>query len=145
VTPEEAINGLDDVPWAEMGGPEIPDYLRTVAAGVGPDEDDDEYQEALYLLQSEVVAGGVVFEASSHLMPFLARLAVADVEPVELLDTMLFAAGEPNEEVGVTEPGRVRREFARQADMLTTLRDHKDAEVRALAERALALALEIEL
>ena len=128
-----------------MGGPEIPGYLRTVAAGVGPDEDDDEYQEALYLLQSEVVADGVVFEASSYLMPFLARLAVAGVEPVELLDTMLGAVGEPNDEVEVTEPGRVRREFARQAGVLTALREHKDAEVRDLAERALALAQDIKL
>jgi len=129
VSAGEVLAGLDEVPWAEVKGQAIPGLLRGVVAGDDPD--------ALGELQQEVVAGGVIWEASSYAVPFLARLAVADVEPLAMLDN-LGAIAASRDEVGVTEPGRARREFAAQASAIGVLRDHDDPRVRAALAWALA-------
>ena len=65
VSAGEALAGLDEVPWADVEGQAISGLLRGVVAGE-PD--------ALGELQQQVVAGGVIWEASSYAVPFLARL-----------------------------------------------------------------------
>lgn len=124
----KALAGLDEVPWAQVKGQAIPGLLRGVVAGE-PD--------ALGELQQDVIAGGVIWEASSYVVPFLARLAAADVEPLEMLG-MLGAIAASSDEVGVTEPGRARREFAAQAGVIGGLRDHDDPRIRAALAWALA-------
>jgi len=56
-----------------------------------------------------VVAGGVIWEASSYAVPFLARL-VAGVETQEMLG-LLGSIAASRDEQGVAEPGRARREL----------------------------------
>jgi hypothetical protein len=128
MTSNEALEHLDDVPWAEVQGEAIPGLLRGVLAGE-PD--------ALGELQQEVVAGGVIWEASSYVVPFLARLAVAGVGTLGMLDMLGWIAGS-DDEVEVTEPGRARREFAAQVGVISALRDHDDPWIRAALAWALA-------
>jgi hypothetical protein len=128
VSAGEALAGLDEVPWADVEGQAIPGLLRGVVAGE-PD--------ALGELQQQVVAGGVIWEASSYAVPFLARLAAAGVKPLEMLH-MLGAIAASRDEIGVTEPGRARREFAAQVGVIGGLRDHDDPRIRAALAWALA-------
>jgi hypothetical protein len=128
MTTDEILEGLDDVPWAAVQGQAIPGLLRGVIAGE-PD--------ALGELQQDVVAGGVIWEASSYVMPFLARLAVAGVETLEMLD-LLGGIAESHDEAGVTEPGRARREFTAQVSVIGALRDHRDPRIRAALAWTLA-------
>jgi hypothetical protein len=128
VSAGEALAGLDEVAWAERKGQAIPGLLRGVVAG-DPD--------ALGDLQQEVVAGGVIWEASSYAVPFLARLAVAGVDTLEMLG-LLGSIAASRDEQGVAEPGRARREFAAHASVIEGLRDHDDPKIRATLAWALA-------
>jgi hypothetical protein len=84
-----ALAGLEGVPWAQVEhayGPaeDVPELLRGLTGSR------EQQEHALYELHGNVWHQGTVYEATAHVVPFLARLALSEPSPLrdELLDLL---------------------------------------------------------
>ncbi|WP_188306811.1 HEAT repeat domain-containing protein, partial [Streptomyces sp. CBMA123] len=126
----DALAGLDAHPWATVShaygsAEDLPDLLRAFAEG---GEEADEAREELY---SSILHQGTVYPASVDAVPFLARIAAAGRQVVEVL-WMLGGLAETDDEWEIPD-GAVRAAVAGQLPLLTTLLADDEAEVRGLA------------
>ncbi|WP_431968304.1 hypothetical protein [Actinacidiphila sp. bgisy160] len=129
--------GLDSVAWADLHhayGPagDVPALLRALAS-----TDQESAEEAEQELWSSLVHQGTVYRATVPAVPFLARLAAADVRRAELLG-MVGAIAESTDEHDPERPGAARAAVVGQLPLLLPLLSDTDPEVQQCAAWAVA-------
>lgn len=129
-----ALDGVDDIPWADLGhaygsADDVPEMLRALLSG--------DADEALGGLFSSLCHQGSVYPASVYAVPFLARIAAAGIGAAGVLVLLGFIA-KSTDERALEVPGSARVAVAAQVDVLVPLLGNPDAEVRALTAWALA-------
>ncbi|MGW2376986.1 hypothetical protein [Kitasatospora sp. NPDC001683] len=126
----DALAGLDAHPWASLShaygsAEDLPDLLRAFAEG---GEEAEEAREELY---SAILHQGTVYSASVDAVPFLARIAAAGCEVVEVL-LLLGGLAESDDEWQIPD-GAVRAAVVGQLPLLLPLLADEDADVRSQA------------
>ncbi|MFF2078432.1 HEAT repeat domain-containing protein [Kitasatospora sp. NPDC058162] len=128
----DALAGLDAHPWASLAhaygsAEDLPGLLRAFVEA-GEDGDAEEARDELY---SAILHQGTVYSASVDAVPFLARIAAAGHQVVEIL-WMLGGLAETDDEWQIPE-GAVRAAVAGQLPLLMPLLADGDADVRGIA------------
>jgi hypothetical protein len=134
---EGVLEGLDGIPWADLShayGPaeDVPGLLRAIASGAP-----DAVKGAVHELYGNIWHQGTVYEATSHAVPFLARMAAADVASGDLA-YLLGSIAESTDDAHLTVPGSARAAVAAQAGLLIPLLRSPDGPVRTAVAWALA-------
>ncbi len=141
---------LDALPWASYGhaygsAEDVPGCLRALAG-----DDDAAADEAQSELYGSILHQGSVYEASAKAVPFLARIAAADIRTADVLlliggiaeggeDPSPEAGDGPPAEAGDGLPAResdevaCRRAVVAQLPVLLGALDHQDRAVRQAA------------
>ncbi|MFF8435632.1 HEAT repeat domain-containing protein [Streptomyces bacillaris] len=147
---------LDALPWPSYGhaygsAEDVPGCLRALAG-----DDDAAADEAQSELYGSILHQGSVYEASAQAVPFLARIAAADIRTADVLlliggiaeggeDPSPEAADGPPAEAGDGLPAResdeagesdevaCRRAVVAQLPLLLRVLDHRDRAVRQAA------------
>lgn len=127
----DALNGLDDRPWAALqhaygSAEDVPAVLRALA-----DDDSETAKAALQELYGSIWHQGTVYAATVEAVPFLARLAGAGGLGADVL-VLLGSIAESDDEHGVAR-GACRGAVAAQLPLLLPLLDAGDAQVRQAA------------
>jgi hypothetical protein len=89
---DELIQGLDSIPWADLShaiGPadDVPERLRALVSN-----DEDRRREALYRLMETIWHQGTIYEATSHVIPFLVRMLQSSQTPDRASVALLLAS-----------------------------------------------------
>jgi hypothetical protein len=89
---EDIFEGLNTIHWSELShaygtADDVPGLLRALVSEV-----DDERQEALFQLMGNVWHQGTVYEASSLVVPFLAKMLCSPEVPDHSIIAMLLAS-----------------------------------------------------
>lgn len=140
MTPDEILQGLDEIPWAELqqafgNAEDDPRLLRAITA------DGEDAEESLWELSSALVHQGTVWPATRYAVPFLARIAAAGIGNTgHVVGTLGFIADSAIDE-GFEPPEDAR--LARAAvtahmDLLLPLLRHADPMARAWTAWTLA-------
>ncbi len=136
---EGVLEGVGEIPWAGLShayGPaeDVPGLLRAIASGAR-----EAVKSAVQELYGTIWHQGTVYEATSHAVPFLARMAAAGVATEELT-CLLGSIAESRDDSHLTVPGSARAAVAAQAVLLAPLLQSPDGRVRVAAAWALAQA-----
>jgi hypothetical protein len=131
------LEGLGEIPWADLShayGPaeDVPGLLRAIASG-----DAEAAKSAAHELYGNIWHQGTVYEATSHAVPFLARMAAAGVASGDLAYLLGFVA-ESRDDAHLAVPGSARAAVAAQAGLLAPLLQSPDGQVRMAVAWALA-------
>jgi hypothetical protein len=134
---EGVLRGLTEIPWGDLShayGParDVPGLLRAVALG-----DAEAAKDAIHELYGNIWHQGTVYEATTHAVPFLARMAAADTAPGDLARLLGFIAGS-RDDAHLSVPGSARAAVAAQAGLLAPLLQSPDGQVRMAVAWALA-------
>lgn len=129
------LAGLDDVAWGSLEhayGPadDVPFMLRALASG-----DDEQTEEALYDLHSNIWHQGSVYPATVPAVPFLVRIATSGAaggRTAEVLQ-LLGRIASSNDAREMEDPDAVRSAVAALSDAVVTLLDDSEAETRSAA------------
>jgi hypothetical protein len=133
----DILAGADDIPWATLhhcfgASDDIPDLLRGIAAGS---------QEALEQLGGYMVHQGTLYEATAHLVPFLARIAASGVATVGILELLGLVASRDDAHQDPGVRGKTRAALAGEITALGPLLADPSDEVRDVAAWALPQSL----
>ncbi len=133
----DALAGLHDIPWATLdhcfgASDDIPDLLRQTAAGSA---------QALEELGEYLVHQGTLYEATPHLVTFLARIAASGAVAGEILSLLGIAASYDDADQDPGVRGKTRAALAGELTALIPLLAHPSDEVRASAAWALPQSL----
>jgi hypothetical protein len=134
---EGVLEGLGEIPWADLShayGPagDVPGLLRGIASG-----HPEAIASAIHELYGNIWHQGTVYEATSHAVPFLARMAAVGVAPGDLA-YLLGSIAQSRDDAHLTVPGSARAAVAAQAALLTPLLRSPDGQVRTAVAWALA-------
>jgi hypothetical protein len=134
---EGVLEGLADVPWAELShayGPaeNVPGLLRAVASG-----DAQASNDAVHELFGNIWHQGTVYRATPHAVPFLARMAAAGIATANVLSLLGAIAESTDDATG----GGARAAVAAEVGLLIPLLEDANPQVRALAAWTLAQCL----
>ncbi|MEV0096487.1 hypothetical protein [Streptomyces sp. NPDC050738] len=129
-----AFEGLDSVPWAGVGEPDMPDMPDILRSLASPDPVDSE--AAIFGLSDRVLNQGTVFPATIPAVPFIARLACAGVFAPTLLGLLGYIA-DADSEVDIAQ-GAARLAVRQQYPLLVSQLAAPDAGVRQYALWAVA-------
>ncbi|MEU5399891.1 HEAT repeat domain-containing protein [Streptomyces sp. NPDC005963] len=125
---ERVFADLDGVPWADLDhaygqADDLPDLLRALTG------DEEQATEAIGELWASILHQGTVYAATVAAVPFLARLAAADVRAAEML-VLLGGIAESEDEFDLPAPGACRAAVVEQLPLVLDLLTSDDAEVR---------------
>ncbi|MCM2392780.1 hypothetical protein [Streptomyces albipurpureus] len=128
---ERVFADLDGVPWAALGhaygeAEDLPDLLRALAG------DEEQATDAFDQLWASILHQGTVYGATAAAVPYLARLAAADVRPAEML-ALLGGIADSEDEFGLPAPGACRAAVVTQLPLILGLLDSVADDVRRLA------------
>jgi hypothetical protein len=134
---EGVLVGLAEIGWSELrhaygSAEDVPGLLRAVASG-----DAEAAKNAVHKLYGNIWHQGTVYEATAYAVPFLARLAAADMES-EALAYLLGAIAESTDDAHLSEPGSARVAVAAQAGLLAPMLRSPDGQARMAVAWALA-------
>ncbi|MFF8531703.1 hypothetical protein ACF07B_06870 [Streptomyces sp. NPDC015532] len=127
----QEFEGLDLVPWARYDGENIPTALRAMTS-----KDAERADEAVDELGGSLLDQEDGHPATVHTVPFMARLAAADVRTSALLYLLGLIADTGDK--ADTSSRRTRDAVTAQLPLLLPLLGHEDPEVRRLAIWAVA-------
>ncbi|MFE3021698.1 HEAT repeat domain-containing protein [Streptomyces sp. NPDC059256] len=128
---ERVFADLDGVPWADLDhaygqADDLPDLLRALTG------DQEQSTEALVELGASILHQGTVYGATVAAVPYLARLAAADVRTVEML-LLLGGIAESEDEFAAPLPGACRAAVVEQLPLILDLLASDDVDVRRTA------------
>jgi hypothetical protein len=133
----DILAGAANIPWATLhhcfgASDDIPDLLRKIAAGS---------EQALEQLAGYMIHQGTLYEATPHLVPFLARIAASGVATVKILDLLGLVAVRDDADQDPDVRGKTRAALAGEITALSPLLADLSDEVRDVAAWALPQSL----
>ena len=131
------LDGLTEIPWRELrhaygSAEDVPGLLRVIASG-----DREAAEDAVHALYGNIWHQGTVYEATAPAVPFLARMAAADLESADLAYLLGFIA-QSTDDTHLRVPGSARAAVAAQSGLLAPMLRSPDGKARMAVAWALA-------